>query len=80
MNKIKKKLLYCNCIVTRGGVYQDLSFGGRPTWSLACEKNIFHMHVIKKIKKGTCVGIQNDFQNMFNIYDSIYGLLLKSLY
>ena len=32
------------------------------------------MHAIKKVKKGTYVEIQNDYQNMFNLYDSIYGL------
>ena len=48
---------------------------GRPTWSLACEeKNIFYMHAIKKVKKGTHIGIQNDFQNMFYFYDNLYGL------
>ena len=38
---------------------------GWPTWSLACDKNMFYMHAIKKIKKGTYVEIKNDFQNMF---------------
>ena len=32
------------------------------------------MHAIKKVKKGTYVEIQNDYQNMFNLYDSIYNL------
>ena len=32
------------------------------------------MDAIKKVKKGTYVEIQNDFQNMFNFYDSLYGL------
>ena len=31
------------------------------------------MHAIKKNKKGTYDEIQNDFQNMFNLYDSLYG-------
>ena len=47
---------------------------GRPTWSLACEENLFYMHAIKKIKKGTYVEIQNEFQDMFKFYDSIYYL------
>ena len=34
----------------------------------------FYMHAIKKVKKGTYVKIQNDFQNMFNFYESIYGI------
>ena len=53
---------------------------GRPTRSLACKKNIFHMHAIKKIKKVTYVEIQNDFQNMLKFYDSLYGLWVKGLY
>ena len=32
-------------------------------------KNIVYMHAIKKIQKGNRVEIQNDFQNMFNIYN-----------
>ena len=32
------------------------------------------MHAIKKVKKGTFTKIQNDFQNMFKFYDSLYGL------
>ena len=38
------------------------------------------MHAIKKVKKGTNDEIQNDFQNMFKFYDSLYGLLVKGLY
>ena len=53
---------------------------GRPTWSLACEKNSFYMHAIKKVKKGTYIEIQNGFQNMFKFYDSLYGLWVKGLY
>ena len=44
---------------------------GRPgAWLVI----FFYMHAIKKVKKVTYVEIQNDFQNMFNFYDSIYGL------
>ena len=32
------------------------------------------MHANKKVKKGTYVEIQNDFQNMIKFYDSLYGL------
>ena len=32
------------------------------------------MQAINKVKKGTYVEIQNDFQNMFKFYDSLYGL------
>ena len=32
------------------------------------------MHAIKKVKNGTYVEIKNYFQNMFNFYDSLYGL------
>ena len=58
-------------------LYQDLSYGeilaGRPgAWLV--KKIISNMHAIKKVKKGTHVEIQNDFQNMFNFYDSLYGL------
>ena len=34
----------------------------------------FYMHAIKKFRKGTYVEIKNDFQNKFNLYDSLYGL------
>ena len=57
-------------------INQDLSYGeilvGRPgAWLV---KEIFYMHAIKKVKKRTYVEIQNDFQNMFTFYDSLYGL------
>ena len=49
-------------------LHQDLSYGeilaSRPKAWLV-KKNIFNMHAIKKVKKGTYVEIQNDFQNMF---------------
>ena len=32
------------------------------------------MHARKKVKKGTYVEIQNDFQKMFKFYDSLYDL------
>ena len=35
------------------------------------------MHAIKKVVTGTYVQIQNDFQNMFNFYDSLYGFMSK---
>ena len=41
---------------------------------LGLRKKCFFMHVIKKVKKGTYIEIQNDFQNMFEFYDSLYGL------
>ena len=46
---------------------------------LACEKIIFNMHAIKKVKKGTYDEIQNDCQNMFNFYDSLCGLWVRGL-
>ena len=58
-------------------LYQDLSYGEiLPGWPGAwlVKKNIFYMHAIKKMKKGSHVEIQNDFQNMFKFYDSLYGL------
>ena len=39
---------------------------GRPTWSLAFEKNIFYMHAITKFQKGPHIEIQNNFKNMFH--------------
>ena len=47
---------------------QDLSYGeilaGRPgAWLV--KKIYFHMHAIKKVKKGTYIEIKNNFQNMF---------------
>ena len=42
-------------------------------WKIGLWKNIFYMHAIKKVKKGTYFEIQDDFQNMFNFYDSLYG-------
>ena len=42
----------------------------RPTWSLACEKNMFYMNAIIKLKKETRIEIQIDFQNKFYFYDS----------
>ena len=37
------------------------------------KKNTY-LHAIKKgLKKEIYVEIQNDFQNMFNFYDSLYG-------
>ena len=33
-----------------------------------------YLHAIQKVKKGTHIEIQNDFQNMFQFYDSLYGL------
>ena len=33
----------------------------RPTWSLACEKNIFYMHANTKLKKIPHIEIQNNF-------------------
>ena len=58
-------------------IYQDLSYGeilaGRPRAWLV-KKHIFRMHAIKKVKKGTYIEIQNDFQNIFKFYDSLYGL------
>ena len=44
------------------------------------EKNILYIHAMKKVKKGTYIEIQNDFQNMFKFYDSLYGLWIKGLY
>ena len=35
------------------------------------------MPAIKKVSKGTHVEIQNDFQNMFKFYDSLYGFMSK---
>ena len=49
----------------------DLEFG---LW-----KNYFLYVCNKKIKKGTYIEIQNDFQNMFEFYDSLYGLWVKPL-
>ena len=49
----------------------DTKSGQLEDWLV--EKNNFHMHAIKKVKKGTYVEIQNDFQNMFNFYYSLYG-------
>ena len=37
-------------------------------------KNIFYMHAIQKVRKWTYGDIQNDFQNMFKFYDSLYGI------
>ena len=45
-----------------------------PTGRLACEKNIFHMHAIKKLGKGIHIEIENYFQIMFHFYNSLYGL------
>ena len=53
---------------------------GRPTWSLACEKNMFYMHAITKFSKGPHIEIHNNFQNMFHLYDSFNSLWIKSLY
>ena len=55
---------------------QDLSYGeilaNRPgAWLMNFFKTT---HAIKKVKKQTYVEIQNDFQNMFNFYDSLWGL------
>ena len=41
---------------------------------LGLRKKYFYMHAIKKVKKGTYIEIQNDFRNMFEFYDSLYGL------
>ena len=66
----------CNICVKFSAVQcidQDLSYGeilaGRPGAWL-----VFYMHAIKKVKKGIYVEIQNDFQNVFEFYDSLYGL------
>ena len=53
---------------------QDLSYGdilaGRPgAWLV--EKTFF---ICRQVKKGTYVEIQNDFQNMFKFYYSLFGL------
>ena len=62
---------------------QDLSYGeilaGRPgSWLV---KKLFFLYACyQKSKKGTYVEIQNDFQNMFSFYDSIYGLCVKGPY
>ena len=37
------------------------------------KKNYFFMPAIKKVEIGTYVEIQNDFQNLFNFYDSLHG-------
>ena len=48
-----------------------------PTGRLACEKNMYYKHAIKKVlKKGTYVQIENDFQNMFNFYDSLVFVMV----
>ena len=58
-------------------IYRDLSYGeilaGRPgAWLV--KHYFFYMHAIKKVKKGTYIEIQNDFQNMFKFSNSLYGL------
>ena len=57
---------------------QDLSYGeilaGQPGAWLVKERIFFYMHAIKKVIMGTYIEIQNDFQNMFKFYDSLYGL------
>ena len=40
-------------------------------------KKSFYVYAIKKVKKETYVEIQNDFRNMFNFYDSLYGSWVK---
>ena len=68
---------YLNIKPTTCVLYRDLSYGeilsGRPgAWLV--KKIFFCMHAIKKVKKGIYIEIQNDFQNMFKFYDSLYGL------
>ena len=56
---------------------QDLSYGeilAGPPGAWLVKQIFFCMHAIKKVKKGTYIEIQNDFQNMFEFYDSLYGL------
>ena len=55
-------------------IYQDLSYGeilaSRPgAWLV--KKTCFICMQSKQFKKGTYVEIQNDFQNIFNFYDSL---------
>ena len=44
------------------------------TWSFAWEEKILYEHAITKFQKGPHIEIQNNFQNMFNFYDSFNGL------
>ena len=39
-------------------------------WKIGMWKNIFFVHAIKKVLKGTYVEIKNDFQNMFKFYQA----------
>ena len=47
----------------------DESLSGQPrAWFVK------KMHAITKLQKRLHIEIQNDFQNMFRFYDSLYGL------
>ena len=56
--------------------YGDSKCGQLEDWLV----NFFYMQTIKKIKKETYVEIHKDLQNMFNFYDSFYGVGVKGLY
>ena len=53
---------------------------GRPTWSLACGKNIFICMKSKNSKKYLILKLKNNFQNMFRFYDSFNVLWVKKIY
>ena len=58
-------------------MHDSLEYGQTKSGQLGdwlVKKNIFICMQSKKLQKGTYVEIQNDFQNMFNFYDSLYGL------
>ena len=69
--KIKKSEFF-QCrqnILNRNLSYREILAGRPGAWLV--KKIFFYMHAIKKVKKGTYIEIQNDFQNMFKFYVSL---------